>query len=445
MLFDKLSTESAEAFRNELFDVLDNYIDEHENDDISDFDFLKTIYADIAKEKLGLAEIFQKIEQHIVSNGHDKVNECFQELYTVKINPKYQSVFLADHKKYSQSAIHDPMKIKLMGQIESFDDPKMHRDEMVKLMMHDFSRNFPYNARLIDADPFTMLPLSEEELLIDSEEQRKIIHSQRENALLFAEIDRVIAEDTSGHNRIHILVRSGPHYTTLDIDKKNRSCFIVDAADDSRQYRLHEMANFSKLVNKVFYVKSPRIPGNTSGETIKGSLQKDSSSCSVFALEHSFLVAQNPDIHQWLESNSVADSKIGDTMLYSVTWNQLPPEMVKNSQSTTVIRHYMSCNPHTVTPVIMKLTGENTLGYGLDVTKKRFNQIIKEYCEKYNESELEEKMKTTLSSLDKNVKHSHNDLESKSNTTQIFKEKLKTTSVVEEGKSKDNSAFNPGN
>ncbi|KTD61162.1 YopJ family acetyltransferase [Legionella spiritensis] len=441
-LFDKLSTASAEAFRNDLFDVLDKYIDDHEDDDIADFDFLQTIHIDLAKDKLSLAEIFEKIELHITTKGYDQVNECFQELSDVKSNPKYQTVFSDDHKKNSQPVIHEPTKIKLRGQIGNFDDPKVYRDDMVRLMMHDFSQKIPYNGRLIDADPFTMLPLNEEELQMDSEEQRRIAHSRRENALLFAEIDRVIAEDTSGHNRIQILVRSGPHYTTLDIDKKNRSCFIVDAVDDSSQYRLHQIPDFSKLVDKVFYVKSPMIPSGKSDETMKGALQKDSSSCSVFALDHSFQVALNPEVHQWLESNAVPGSE-QSTTLYHVTWNQLPPDMVKNAQSTTVIRHYMDSNPNVATQV-MALTGDNKSGHGLVDTKETFKSVIHGYCDQYSEGALLEMMKVTTSVPETSMKHSSDDVGTKGNTTQTFKEKLKDV-VVDEKKAPDNLPFNLGN
>ncbi|KTC99228.1 hypothetical protein [Legionella feeleii] len=395
---EALDTESAKTFRDGLWDALDAYIDSNEDnkEKIPDFNFVEIIFGDLTKNQLSLSEIFKKIKQYVLDKGYDQAHQIFQELSTLDINSKYAAVFLEDEQNFSQSvvAIHEPTKNKLKKQITDFSTPSDHRDELVLLMMHDRSQKQSYNGYLVDANPFTiMLPSNQEELLMEKEEG-KIAHTRRENKLLFEEIDRVISEDKSGSNRIQIIVKSGPHYTVLDIDKKNRSCLVIDAADDSRQNRFHQMPNFSHLIDKVIYVKSPDIPsGKVDPPTIKGSLQKDSCSCSIFALDHSFIVATfPPDLHERLGSQAKQEGE----RLFSVTWNQLSPEMVKNSQSTTVIKHYIEENPSSKEQ-ILELTQNNTRNYGFEATKQEFLQIVNHYCKTCSDNELQERLRHTTS------------------------------------------------
>ncbi|WP_347252415.1 hypothetical protein [Legionella sp.] len=394
--FEKLSTESQKKFRNDLWDVFDTYIEQNEEkkEEIPDFAFVETIYWDITKEKLSLREIFGKIQEHVLKEGYDNVHSFFQELSVLKMNSKYDTIFSEDDQDYSKTAEKEPepTKEKLKMQITDFSRPGDHRDELVLLMMHHTSQQQTYNGYLVDANRFSMLPFNSEELLMEKEE-REIAHAKRENKLLFTEMDRVIKEDKSGSNRIQIIVKSGPHYTTLDIDKENRSCFIVDAADDSRQYRLHQLADYSDFIDKVTYVKSPTIPsGKIDSPTMKAALQKDDCSCAIFASEHSSILAKEPDLHNWLGEKA---TQVGDKLFY-VTWDQLSPEMVKNSQSTRVINHYIEQNLDQKGK-ILQLTNNNTSLHGFETTKQRFLQTVNQYCHSYKESELLEKLQQTSS------------------------------------------------
>ena len=185
----------------------------------------------------------------------------------------------------------------------------------------------------------------------------------RTNKLLFQFIDELINESIEQNkNRLQIVMKSGVHYTVIDIDIKLKSCIIVDAAQDFRRTRLHKIAEFSKHITDNKKLIDIRAQGfEHAGKVINGgAIQKSDHGCWVFALNQCFEIAKLATIHNDL----LALSKYNQNdKLNTVDWISLPPALVKLAQSQTFLKYYISKNPeHSVE--INRLTNNNSKFYG---------------------------------------------------------------------------------
>lgn len=70
-------------------------------------------------------------------------------------------------------------------------------------------------------------------------------------------------------------------------------------------------------------------------------LQADEYSCPFCALDHAKEAAKLDDLHEKLRAVPVAEPK---TKIQKVDWQDLPPTLVKNSQSSVYLREYIRNN-----------------------------------------------------------------------------------------------------
>ena len=88
-----------------------------------------------------------------------------------------------------------------------------------------------------------------------------------------------------------------------------------------------------------------------------GGIQKDNASCSTFALENAFDMSQIEDLHEYLTDIRTPIEK--NDYFFQVSPINLPPTLVKNSQSTTFIESYINKHPE------YELTAVETTGQSL--------------------------------------------------------------------------------
>jgi hypothetical protein len=158
---------------------------------------------------------------------------------------------------------------------------------------------------------------------------------------------------------------------------------------DSSSHVFHDLADFSKLIDKVVYVKGLEHEKTTSSddgelkiEMTKSFLQKDPCSCFLFALDHSDVVSSYETQKLIEKSKPQTESESESNKLFYLEWTDLPPAFIKNAQSSAVINHY-----NTVTKSTVEKTG------GLDITKTKFKKMLIPY--EINTPEIERRIKET--------------------------------------------------
>ena len=154
---------------------------------------------------------------------------------------------------------------------------------------------------------------------------------------------------------IYCKTRLGPYMSTRP-NKETRSCFIIDAAADSKELVLREFINHSPHIDHLVYVTQHDYdipvrllsPGLTNTQTTS-CVQKDNFSCSIFSLEYSHLSSETPGLHEWLLAKAKLVSN--STNQYAINWSELPPKFVRLSQSPTYKTYYTESKRST-TPLV---------------------------------------------------------------------------------------------
>lgn len=178
---------------------------------------------------------------------------------------------------------------------------------------------------------------------------------------------------------------------TLDIDKEKKSCFILDAAGDIRQERFLALSTFIQDIDRVTYVKTENVPHpDDSARTIRTILQCDSHSCSIFALDHAKQIASLKDIHEQIKETSSGEEEA----IHFIKWTDLPPEMVKNAQSTNVLKWYNENNAECAEK-LNALTGNNKKNHGFEEARKNITQEAHKLCDEKSESEIKAMIEST--------------------------------------------------
>lgn len=128
--------------------------------------------------------------------------------------------------------------------------------------------------------------------------------------------------------RQQLIVASGPHYTAVEIDKRNDPprAIVLDAAGDPRSNRI--FLNVSKLIPETFSVDG-------FGKDDIGGIQKDHFSCPLFTLDHCIQLATT-DIY---ETMPLKNAERDDGCCF-ISWNDLPPNFVWNAQTIKRLEHY---------------------------------------------------------------------------------------------------------
>ena len=128
--------------------------------------------------------------------------------------------------------------------------------------------------------------------------------------------------------RSRMIVKNGRHYTALDIDYSNPSrlrALLLDAAAAFSASIPDEI-----LKKQGFTVFSPC---NFGEEGIQRGIQKDKDSCSLFAFDHCRQLAHVPPIVYDDLEKAFADKGY-------VLWKELPPNLVWNTQSLSILEEY---------------------------------------------------------------------------------------------------------
>lgn len=141
-----------------------------------------------------------------------------------------------------------------------------------------------------------------------------------------------------GHQRGHlqVIVEKEGHYFTLDILQKGdqKSCIVLDAANDYRCF-----GTIEELESNGFQVMMASSLDDSAQFEDK-NLQADLYNCSMFALDHSIQFARTPDaeaLHTQISSNTIAGG---------FTWECLPLNFLRNTQSATFLQQQMAKPEH---------------------------------------------------------------------------------------------------
>lgn len=373
-IFKNLGFGDLREFSIPLYSDLEDYLDSGTPD--ADRDFLNEILEDLSTRasKDSINAIFNKIIAYNESRSGN-TGECVRELLAIRYQQSCQQFFPDDGT--------EPTKREILRQIRTFDPQQAHieqppnRDQLVQLLISDINSLFPTSdCYFLNTDPYFNISME----ALESYEE----HDDRKKRALFQELDRII--DGSPGNRIQVIVRTGSHYLTLDIDKEKNSCFVVDAAGNVRQNDFLDVTRFSSHIQKVAYIPRRTIPHpEDATKTVNVVLQASPYGCFLFALDHARQIANIEYIHEMIMSSPVSEES---DEIHEVSWFQMNPEMVKNSQSTQVITAYKASASVEDQERVDELTANNTKGYGLERTREHYMGRSAQLCHEKDENEI---------------------------------------------------------
>lgn len=396
-MFDNLNTQSYKKFRKDIAIKLGKFLRElsDDNDSLRDqpiWALMQEVKGKILDESIPFRDIINQMPDG--KTDDPAILLCIQNLKSILVNPLYNKMFEQENVKGQPShttnqAILFPAKEEqekkaeskeetlaehLLFQIDNISNNSIDKTELIRVLMR-VAQPDNYNGYFIDVhndvSRHVTLP-SEKEITNREDRLREIEH--RTNQILFGQIDRLIEESLSkGLERLRIIVKTGVHYTPIDIDITTRSCFICDAAQDFRRSRLHQIAKYSKHVDadRVIDAQSPgfEFDGRINHD---GKLQKSDQGCSIFSLYHSFELSKLDTLHEDIIKKSTLDVQTG---IRIIEWLYLPPSIVKVGQSTNFIAYYKFVNPKHAKE-IDALTNNNEKFYGYNQAVNYFRDKI---------------------------------------------------------------------
>lgn len=163
-------------------------------------------------------------------------------------------------------------------------------------------------------------------------EHENIVNSQA-NIVLIDRDELVSHLQTLPPGRQRLLISHGGHYMAADAFNQEgaKSCILLDAANDYRCQAV--MTDFE---NQGFTV----LMATSLSEAVERNLQTDTSSCSMFALDHCVQLAHAPDdLHTELLARVTKENMGG------FTWDSFPPNLFWNAQTSSFIQTYMTTHP----------------------------------------------------------------------------------------------------
>lgn len=382
----------------------------------TNYEFLASLRLSIYDDSTTLFNILEKCHQFTVNlnqPGYEKLQSCIAELTALSQRDECKSYFTATSaiatpvtsasNKASASitigptlftarSIDESLKNKLARQVSSLDDVAVSKDDLVCLIMASAGSEIPeYHGYFIQASKvMATTNLNGVNELPPSKRLNEVL--KRENAMLFAEVGKIIdACKASDIQRVQIIFKFGEHYTPVDIDIASGSCFIIDAAADGQHMRLRAIGQFLPELKRAYDISQLEL--TLKDQKIRGGIQKDKYSCHLFALDHSLEVARMPNIHQQLIQLGIRDNDF-----YRLEWTMLPPILIKNSQSTTLIQYYMSVNPNS-RDTLDALTNHNDKNYAITQVENIIARRIQTLCDALTDDELSRKIATTRHNL----------------------------------------------
>lgn len=391
--FIQLDTSSAKSFRKSLLEVWAKLLKQIREADESITE--KEIWAQLQALK---GELFEKnpdiskliqIAKQIKISGTQPVDLLMQQLVAnfiaIENNQNYQQflnkpVVTTAKTPGKQFTIFQPSPIALK-QIQNLEDKANPNKEMVELLM-EIAAPADYNGHLIDFDEYTSKVDPESLNTISDRTQRLAALDEKYNALLAEQIDQLIEDAVRNNkNRVHIVLKSGVHYTAADIDINSKHLIIMDAAQHLRSKRLYEVSRYSKYIKPGQITTAQNQGYDVDNEKFYGAVvQKAEFGCSIFTLAHSFAMARRPDFHADVRTNMVRR----DDNLNMVDWVKLPPDFVAMSQSTTFVAHYNTVNPQ-YRGTMNQLTQNNKRNAGFLNQVQTFEEKITQHNTKKNQ------------------------------------------------------------
>lgn len=135
-----------------------------------------------------------------------------------------------------------------------------------------------------------------------------------------------------------------------------------------------------------------------------GGLQKDFSSCSIFSIDHVFKLSKIADLHEQLRE--LRTPKPNSQNTFEVNPMDLPPELVKNAQSSTYIKSYLQKHQEYETTKINK-KNQTLFAYAeahqVQVDNQQINRAIN-----YKQSQYRNKINQIKGY--KETQHSHSNI-----------------------------------
>ncbi len=355
-IFADLSDRDSISLIKGIYVILDEYLDEQKDPDSEFIEKLRDLLE--TTKNVAPTDFFQQIQKYVESPNYQHGN-CVRELLVIPKIGRFEKFFNPE-----ASVKKEPIKDKIRHHLRELDPhapsrkESENRNELVQLIIAYFnSALMPnFHGYFVDAQKYIMSPKQANESITT--------HNERINRELFAEISTII--DNNQDNRLQIVLRTGPHYLTLDINKEKKSCVVIDAAGDLRQERFWQIGSFINSIHHITYLKAEQVPHpDDSTRSMKTILQCDAYSCSIFALDHAKQIASLEDIHEHL--NSVSSEE--DGAIRSVKWTELPPELVKNAQSINILKWYKENNTAS-THQLDSLTNNNKKNHAFEEREK---------------------------------------------------------------------------
>jgi hypothetical protein len=143
------------------------------------------------------------------------------------------------------------------------------------------------------------------------------------------------------YQRFQIICRSpGNHYTALDLEFREKAwtCFIMDASASGELETIKKSLR-SVGIQTIIEAYTPMIKGE------QKELQSDDHSCWTFAFDHAAESSKIENLFSLLRKMPSTTRK--NAVDLSLSWFDLPPQFLKNAQSTDLINAYASRYPET--------------------------------------------------------------------------------------------------
>jgi hypothetical protein len=400
-IFGKVETDSARLFAKSLRNIFVDELTEikHLDNDIAEKNFWNDVLnlkGNFYQKPVNIADLIQAA-QRIQIDGNSaaeiKLKKLLSDFVAIQNIDEYKRFIGTPSKSINlkSSLNHSSHAATLFGsqdvqrrieseQIDAIKNTSVEKKEMVQLLMV-IASPANYNGHLIDFenDISSRIDLDDFAVISDSRERLLAIENKR-NKFLAEKIDSlVVAAKAENKDRLSIILKTGGHYTAIDIDIKMNHLVVMDAAQDLRAKRVEEIGGHSNIFKKANITISQNQGYRVGEEVIRGApIQKAEAGCSIFALVHSFAMAKENDFHAHVLRSNI---KGNENNVNKIDWVHFSPEIVYMSQSTKFIEYYNKLNPRHEN-VVMKLTNNNKRNEGFERSLQLFKEkILQHYAD----------------------------------------------------------------
>lgn len=393
-MFESLyQIKDKEEFIEELNDELNDIIQNYKKAFVKNYGIYnnlrlkcRELYVNIKNRPTGL--IFQELMEALNVARQNSSKTLGQEIQTIyddlnKLYKKFPQFF--DKGKKEKTVNVKTIKTvadKIHDQIDKMTNGDISKHEFVICAIGALNlTNSTYCGYFIDLD------LVKNRVKCPSKNNSLEYLNQIEREL-FSIIDTMI--ENSPQDRIQVIIASGSHYFTIDIDKKHKSCLILDAANDSKRRSIYQMPKHSKYITKAVYDASSSFFDFKAKKFRRNAPQRDDFSCPIFSLDQGYEAANVRKLHSQLENIAKTSNSKNRVALRSdevaptiIDWMKLPPTLIKNAQTDTWLQRYMKANEQHK-KILLSLTQNNKKGYALEQARKQFINMVQLQLQRLN-------------------------------------------------------------